>query len=282
MENSMKQFAVMALMVLMMMTLGCGGGKKPALTPADQESDKKMYDTGIKSIKSDPERARLIFKQIMQLFPDSIYATKAKLSIADSYFKEKDAASMTMAIAEYQEYVNLFPYSPDALYAKFQIAMCYFTLLRKPERDQTNSYASIKAFEAFIQQYPDSPQAEDARKKIKQVRQVLAEHFFKIGYYNYTLAAYAGAITRYKHVIDNYPDYAKIDEVYFYMGLIFEKMNELDLALSFYQKITAEYPKSKFFSRTLGHIKSVNAAKANQKPLPPPPVKPPEGDTTQH
>ena len=76
----------------------------------------------------------------MQLYPDSVYASKAKLGIADSYFRDKDSASLIMAAAEYQEYVNLYPYSPDAVYAKHQIGMCYFKQMKKPERDQPNTF----------------------------------------------------------------------------------------------------------------------------------------------
>ena len=155
---------------------GCRSKKGISIDPSEKGSDKKMYENAMKYMTKDPEKARLLFKEVAQLYPDSIYANKSKLGIGDSYFRERDSASLIMAAAEYQEYVNLYPYSPDAVYAKYQIGMCYYKQVRKPERDQTNTFTAIKSFEGVIQQYPGTPEAEEAKKKIDECRQNLARH----------------------------------------------------------------------------------------------------------
>jgi outer membrane protein assembly factor BamD len=224
-----------------------------------------MYENAMKYMTKDPEKARLLFKEIAQLYPDSIYANKAKLGIGDSYFKERDSASLIMAAAEYQEYVNMYPYSPDAVYAKYQIGMCYFKQVKKPERDQTNTFSSIKAFEGVIQQYPGTPEADEAKKKIDECRQILGKHYFQIGYYNYIMKSHTGAIARFKQVMDEYPDFAANDRLFYYTGKTYAALKDHDSALSFFQRVIGSYAKSKYAKKSQRQIDKINRLAAKEK-----------------
>ncbi|MBN2398974.1 MAG: outer membrane protein assembly factor BamD [Candidatus Aminicenantes bacterium] len=254
----MKKLFIPALLVMVFIASGCSSKKKVTIDPSDKGSDKVMYENAMKYISKNPENARILFKEIMQLYPDSIYAGKAKLGIGDSYFRTNDSASLVMAAAEYQEYVNLYPYSPDAVYAKYQVGMCYFKQMRKPERDQSNTFAAIKAFEGLLQQYPNTNEADEAKKKINQCRQNLANHYFQIGYYNYTMKAYPGAIARFKQIMDEYPDFSKNDKLFFYTGKTYLAMQDLDSALSFFQRLVGNYAKSKYAKKSQPLIKKIN------------------------
>jgi outer membrane protein assembly factor BamD len=260
----MKRIIFSLLIIIIVFSIGCKSKKTVELTPGEMGSDKEMYEKARKYIKKDPDKARLLFKEVMQLYPTSIYAKKAKVAIGDSYFKAKDSASLIMAAAEYQEFVNMFPNSPDAVYAKSQIGMCYFKQMKKPGRDQTNTYATIKAYQNLIKQYPDTQEAEDAEKKIAKAKQYLATHYFRIGYYNYKFRAFRGAIARLKQVIDEFPDFDKNDKLFFYTGKCYMKINEMDTALSFFQKIVNSYPKSKYLKKSLKIIKNINLSKSQK------------------
>ena len=170
-----------AAMMVVLITGGCGKKKDLSLSPEDMGTDKEIYEKAKKRIRSNPEKARLLFKEVMHLYPDSIYARRAKIGIADSYYRQKDAAALVMAAAEYQEYVNLYPNSPDAVYAKYQIAMCYTRQMKSAGRDQTNTHKAIKALENMIRQYPGTNEAEEAKKQLEKARQRLAAHYFNIG-----------------------------------------------------------------------------------------------------
>ena len=268
MESNMKKLFALILLLILFLSTGCSSKKSLSIDPSEKGSDKKMYDNAIKYISRNPDKSRLLFKEIMQLYPDSIYANKAKLGIGDSYFKERDSASLVMAAAEYQEYVSLYPYSPDAVYAKNQIAMCYYKQVRKPERDQTNTFAAIKAFEGVIQQYPGTPEADEAKKKISECRQNLANHYYQIGYYNYVMKSYSGAVGRFKQVMDEYPDFSKNDKLFYYTGKTYLDMGDLDSALSFFQRVVGNYAKSKYAKKSQSQIKKINRLLTIKKETP--------------
>ena len=268
MESTMKKLFALSLLVILFLASSCSSKKSVSIDPSGKGSDKNMYDNAIKYISKDPEKSRLLFKEIMQLYPDSIYANKGKLGIGDSYFKENDSAALVMAAAEYQEYVSLYPYSPDAVYAKYQIGMCYYKQLRKPERDQTSTFAASKAFEGLIQQYPGTPEADEAKKKINECRQNLASHYYQIGYYNYVMKSFTGAIARFKQLMDEYPDFIKNDRLFYFTGKTYLAMGDLDSALSFFQRLVSSYAKSKYAKKSQRLIIKINRLLTARKETP--------------
>ncbi len=264
----MKKTFLIPALALLVVSIGCRAKKPVTVDPSEKGSDKKMYENAMKYLTKDPEKARLLFKEIGQLYPDSIFANKAKLGIGDSYFKERDSSSLVMAAAEYQEYVSLYPYSPDAVYAKFQIGMCYFKQVRKPERDQTHTFTAIKAFEGVIQQYPETPEAGEARKKIDDLRQILGKHYFQIGYYNFLMKSYEGAIARFKQVMDEYPDFKGNDRLLYYTGRAYAGKGDRESALSFFQRLIGSQPKSKFAAKAKRWIQKLNRLAEKEKKSP--------------
>lgn len=251
-----KIFIILTLMLLIFS--GCKSKREVITVAFEKGSDKEMYEKAKKYVGKNSDKARLLFKQVVQMFPESIYAKKSKIGIADSYFKQKDSASLVVAAAEYQEYVNLYPNSPDAIYAKYQIGMCYFKQVRKPGRDQANTFEAIRAFEGLIKQYPDTNEAGEAKKKIKEMRENLAIHYFRIGYYNYKFKAYKGAIARFKQVMDEYPDFKDNDKLFFFAGKSYLAMRKFDTAISFFQKVINSFPKSKYLKKSHRMIKKIN------------------------
>jgi len=258
-------FMLMWIILLGLLAVAAGCKKKGvSLSPEDLGSDKEIYQKAKKRIKRDPARARLLFKEIMHLYPDSIYARRAKIGIADSYFKQKDASSLIMAATEYQEYVSLYPNSPDAVYAKFQVAMCYFKQMKKAGRDQTNTVLTRSALESMIKMYPDTKEAEQAKKMIENTWQRLATHYYLIGVSNYRLKAYKGAITRFKQVIDDYPGFKKNDRLFYFTGKCYFAMKDYDSAISFFQKIINSFPKSKYVKKAGKMIRKITDIKSTK------------------
>ncbi len=264
--------SVISFAILISMA-NCKGKKDVKIDPGDMGSGELMYKRANTFIKKNSEKARLLFKEIIQLYPESIYAKKAKIGIADSYFKQKDAASLIIAYAEYQEYVNYYPDSPDAIYAKSQTGMCYYKMKYKPGRDQAYTFKAIEAFESLIKAYPDTEEAKKAKELVKECKKGLGIHYYKIGRSNYLLKAYNGAIIRFKQVMDNYPEFEENEKVFYYTGMSYVKLREYDTAVSFFQKVLKSYSKSKFAKKSKKMLKKIVKLRKSAPPRKPRKIK---------
>src|SRR5882757_8959975 len=101
------------------------------------EPDKQLYDKAINDIKHGRhEVGRLNLQTLINTYPDSEYLAKAKLAIADSYYKEGGTANLTQAIAGYKDFIVFFPFLPEAPYAQFRVGLAHFHLMGKADRDR--------------------------------------------------------------------------------------------------------------------------------------------------
>ena len=79
--------------------------------------------------------ARLDLQTLLNTYPESQYMMRAKLAIADSWYKEGGTAALTQAEQEYTDFITFFPNAPEAAEAQMRIGDIYFRQMDKPDRD---------------------------------------------------------------------------------------------------------------------------------------------------
>jgi outer membrane protein assembly factor BamD len=246
-ENTMRIGIFFCFFSLLLILAGPACQKKKVeIDPEIASSDEALFKMGEQYIKKDPEKARLYLRQVIDSFPQSFYAQRAKLAIADSYFYQGDEGSMILAAAEYRDFISNFPISPSAPYAQLQIALSYFDKILKPGRDQTKTEQALVEFKRVINDYPLTDEAKIAREKIKICEERLAEHTLGIGELYYKRKAYKAAISRLKDILANYPSYSKLDKVFFLLGDSYFKANQIEESVPYFTKLISDYPQSKF------------------------------------
>jgi outer membrane protein assembly factor BamD len=221
--------------------------KKKDAAPGDESAapDKILYDRALVDIKKGrQEVGRLNLQTLINTYPDSEYLAKAKLAIADSYFKEGGSANWAQAIAGYKDFIVFFPFLPEAAYAQSQVAMTHFRQMEKPDRDRTEAKAAEEEFQTFLQKYPKDPLVPKAEQHLRVVQEVLAEGDYRIGYYYYVKGDRRAAAGRLLSVTKRYPLYSKSDDALWMLGDIFEKSEKKEIASVYYSKIVKDYPLS--------------------------------------
>jgi outer membrane protein assembly factor BamD len=209
------------------------------------EPDKQLYDKAMNDIKHGRhEVGRLGLQTLINTYPDSEYLAKAKLAIADSYFKEGGSSNITLAINGYKDFIVFFPFLPEAAYAQMQVAMANYNEMAKPDRDNTHAKAAEEEFQTFLLKYPKDPLAPQAQQKLRDVQEVLAEGQFRVAYYYYVKGDRRAAAGRLIPLVRRYPLYSKSDSALWMLGDIFEKSERKDLAGSYYAQIVKNYPLS--------------------------------------
>jgi outer membrane protein assembly factor BamD len=223
--------------------------KKPVDKSTDTtntaEPDKQLYDKAMTDIKKGKhEVGRLGLQTLINTYPDSEYLAKAKLAIADSYFKEGGTANIAQAINGYKDFIVFFPFLPEAAYAQMQVAMCNYNEMAKADRDDTHALAAEEEFQTFLKKYPKDPLAPQAEQHLREVQEVLADGQFRIAYYYYVKGDRRAAAGRLIPLVRRYPLYSKSDTALWMLGDIFEKSERKDIAGTYYGQIVKNYPLS--------------------------------------
>ena len=209
------------------------------------QPDKILYDRAIDDIKHGrQEVGRLNMQTLINTYPDSEYLAKAKLAIADSYYKEGGTSNLTLAVSGYKDFIVFFPFLPEATYAQMQVAMAHYKQMEKPDRDRTHARAAEDEFQTFLQKYPNDPLAPQAQQHLREVQEVLAEGDYRIGYYYYVKGDKRAAAARLLAVTNRYPLYSKSDRALWMMGDILEKSEHKEVAALYYGRIVKNYPLS--------------------------------------
>jgi outer membrane protein assembly factor BamD len=221
------------------------------------EPDKVLYDRAQADLKAGRYiEGRLALQTLINTYPDSEYLAKAKLAVADSYYKEGGTTNLTQSIQEYNDFRTFFPFLDEAAYAQMQIGLAHYKMMEKPDRDKTQAEAAEDAFQAFVLSYPQSPLIPKAEQYLRDVQQVLADSDYKVAYYYYTKTDYRAAAARLVEVTDRYPLYSQNDDALWMLGNIYERAKQVskneddknhwgDLASKCYDRIVRDYPLSK-------------------------------------
>jgi outer membrane protein assembly factor BamD len=259
--------ALLPLLVMLGLAAGCHK-KTVEITPDLSSSDEALYRLGEAEMKKDTEKAILYLRQIMDSFPKSFYAQRAKLLIADAYFRKGDESNLLLAAAEYREFIRTYPYSPSAAYSQYQVAMTFYKKILKPGRDPSKTYQALAEFKKVITDFPASDQAKTAQEKIKDCEERLAAHSAEIAIGYNKRRAYRASISRLSEIMTSYPDYSHLEMIYYYLGDCHFMMRQYEQAVPFFTKVITDYPGvalAKEATKRLAEIEKLKAAPKDSK-----------------
>lgn len=244
-------------------------GRDADLALLGTNSDQLIWEAGQKAFaKHDWETARQHYKRIVDGFTTSQYVPSARLALGDSYFQEGGTANYILAIAEYREFLNLYPSHPRGDYAQFQVGECYAKQRNGPDRDQDPTRRALDEYTRLLDLYPQTSLAEQARKRIVECRQSLARAEYIAGFfYQRTRQLCRSAIPRYETVVSEYPDYAQLDEVLFHLSECLAASGRDAEAKPQLARLIESYPKSPFVDDAQALLARLETKKA---PLPSP------------
>ncbi len=241
---------------------GCFGGKKKHSQEqaSGAEPDKVLYERAQDDIKHGRHTVgRLTLQTLINTYPDSEYLAKAKLAIADSYYREGGTTGLTQAVEEYKNFIIFFPFLPEATYAQLQVAMTHYRRMEKPDRDRTEAKLAEEEFQTFLQKYPDDKLARDAEQRLRDVQEVLAEGDYRIGRYYYIKGSPRAAAGRLSTLTERYPLYSRADQANWMLADIYARSEHKEVAAKYWARIIREYPLSSLASNAKDKLKEFGA-----------------------
>ncbi len=242
----------MALLLAALLTVSCGFKRKAYENPINkdtQQPDKVLFDKAVKDIEHGRyEVARLTLNTLINTYDTSEYLAKAKLAVADSWYREGGTHGMAQAEAEYKDFILFYPTMEEAAESQEKICTIHYQQMDKADRDPNNALRAEQECRQLIVQFPNSKFTPQAQQKLREIQEVLAEAEMTSGHFYYKKGSNAAAANRYVGLVNQYPLYSKSDvalweeaEAYSRMGPRFRQQNGDALA-----KIVRDYPLSNY------------------------------------
>jgi outer membrane protein assembly factor BamD len=216
-------FVLLALLLLL--TAACTNKKvnNPLANVGSKQPDKVLFDRAMDAMKHNRfDVSRMTLQTLINTYPDSEYIARAKLAVADSWYAEGGTTALTQAEIEYKDFETFFPNMSEAAEAQLKIANIHYQQMEKPDRDFTHAMRAEDEYRQLIQQYPDSKLVPEAKQRLLEVQEVLAQREFMVGRFYYLRPSYPAAIARLQSVVDRYPLYSGADEALYLLGQSYE------------------------------------------------------------
>jgi outer membrane protein assembly factor BamD len=227
----MRRF-VFLIVVALMVTGYAGCHKKKVQNPlanvGSKQPDKVLFDRAMGLMaKNRWDQARLVLQTLINTYPDSEYIARAKLAVGDSWYAEGTSAALAQAENEYRDFATFFPNMREASEAQMKIANIHYRQMEKADRDYTHAKRAEEEYRYMLTQYPDSPLVGQARDRLREVQEVLAEREFLIGRFYFMRESLLAAEARLQTVVDAYPLFSGSDEALFMLGQIYEQQSNV-------------------------------------------------------
>jgi outer membrane protein assembly factor BamD len=275
------------LVILALQTTSCFRKNKNVTNPIanvnSAQPDKVLFDRAMDAMQHDRyDVARLTLQTLINTYPDSEYVARAKLAVGDSWYAEGGSAGLAQAEIEYKDFITFFPNLPEAAEAQLKVANIHYRQMEKPDRDFTHAKRAEEEYKQLIQQFPDSKLVPEAKQRLREVQEVLAEREYRIGRFYYLKESWPAAIARLQSLADAYPLYSGVDDALYLLGQSYEaeaarsrmapKLDEAvrarlikgfdDQAAQAYDRILTRYP-------AMGRAKDArNRLEALHRPVP--------------
>jgi len=209
----------------LLLSLACTNKKvsNPIANVDSKQPDKVLFDRAMDALKHNRfDVARLTLQTLINTYPDSEFVARAKLAVADSWYSEGGTTSLTQAEIEYKDFITFFPNMPEAAEAQLKIANIHFQQMEKPDRDYTHAVRAEQEYRQLLMQWPDSKLVPEAKQRLREVQEVIAQREFGVGRFYYLRQSYPAAYARLQSLVEKYPLYSRADEALYLLGQCYE------------------------------------------------------------
>ncbi len=227
-----------------------GCGRNPYDNPIannSQQPDKVLFDKAINDIeKRRYELARLTLQTLMNTYPDSEYMAKAKLAVADTWYREGTRHALAQAEAEYKDFITFFPTMEEAAESQMKVCRIHYEQMQKPDRDNTEAVKADQECRQLLMQYPNSRFVADTEQMLREIQEVIAEAEYRVGSFYAQKGSYRAGANRLQAVTDHYPLFSSNDQALWLLGNTYEKMGQQfeQQTGDAYAKLVRDYPLS--------------------------------------
>jgi len=249
---------------------GCAHKYANPITKKTEQPDKQLFDKAIEDLEHNRfEVARMEFTTLINTYDSSEFLAKAKLGLADSYFRQGDAHGMAEAEAEYKDFILFYPTMEESAEAQSKVCDIHYDQMEKSDRDSMHTLRAEQECKQLLLQFPNSKFAPGVEQKLRNIQQNLADGEMKVGKFYLKKGSLFPAANRMQTLVDNYPLYSDApqalwiaSQAYSTLGDRWER-NEAALL----SKLVHDYPLSPFDADAKARLKELKVPIPEADPI---------------
>ncbi len=190
------------------------------------------------------ESARL-FDEVERQHPYSVWASKAQLMAAFSYYQDN---AYDDAINALDRFIQLHPGNRDVAYAFYLKALSYYEQISDVERDQKMTRLALESLDEVVRRFPESSYARDASLKIDLARDHLAGKNMSVGRFYQGRGEYLAAINRFRAVVEKFQTTTHVPEALHRLVECYLALGIIDEAKANAAVLGYNYPGSEWYA----------------------------------
>jgi outer membrane protein assembly factor BamD len=247
-QKAIRNAGIAAALALLLFGIACGKKKyENPIAKDTQQPDKVLFDSAMGDVEHGRfERARLTLQTLMNTYDTSEYLAKAKLLVADSWFREGGTHGFAQAEAEYKDFILFYPQMEEAAEAQEKICDMQYDQMDKSDRDPTHAFRADDECRSLLTQFPNSKFAPQAAQKLRDIQEVLADREYKVGDLYHKKGSFPASANRFQALTDQYPLYSQADEALWLEADDYKRMGDRfeEQQAAAYTRIVRDYPLS--------------------------------------
>ena len=250
----MKNLSFMLLILSLSLTSGCswlgwGDDEQPEDETADF-TERDFYNKIQSSLNAKNWSIAIRNLQLLESqFPFGKYAEQGQLELIYAQYKSADYES---SIGSADRFVRLHPQHPNVDYAFYVKGLSeisqtggFFDSFMPTDnsmRDIGTARGAFTTLSELLSRFPESPYADDARKRLVSLRNRLARAEIHVANYYFTRGAYLAAATRGRYVVENFQQSPAVPDGLAVMSQAYYMLEMQELADNSVKVLAANYP----------------------------------------
>ena len=217
----------------------------------------EAYNEGLKELeRGDVLFAAKKFNEAEILFPQSVYAPRAALMAAYSYYTQDYYGD---AIAELDRFIRVYPNHPRNDYAEYLLGLCFYEQIVDEKKDLQSITDAKITFQNLIKKYPKTDFAIDANYKLDLINDILAAKEIYIGRYYMEKKKWIPAINRFRLIVDEYDTTIYVEEALYRLVEIHYIIGLEDEAKKYANLLGYNYKSSEWYEKSYSIFNKIYA-----------------------
>ncbi len=247
----MKFHLVYLIVALLFLNISCSKEKEKISIIEEESLEMQMikaYNDGLQELDSgDAIFAAKKFNEAELLYPQSIWAPRAALMAAYSYFSYFYYSDAVLGL---EKFLDKYKNHPRRDYAYYLLALCHYDQIVDETKDLNEILKAKKYFEIIIQNYPNTDFALDSKYKLELIQELLASKEMYIARFYVEKEKWIPAINRFKMVVEDYDTSIYVEEALHRLVELHYKVGLINESKKYAVLLGYNYQSSKWYEES--------------------------------